>query len=319
MVTTPTLAISFAAGLLSFLSPCIVPLIPSYVSFIGGVTVAELREGEVRRVSVVIRTLFFVLGFTIVFVVLGVVFSGSGMLLGGGGRVINIIAGIVVVVLGLNIIFDFWKFLNIERKVQLAERPAGHIGAALIGMAFGAGWTPCIGPILASILFLAGTSGNVGTGVALLIAFSLGLGLPFIVASLFFTRVVESLKRIKQHLPTIKVAGGVLLIAIGVLIAFGRFSRLAQWFITSGARLRAFDAANPSLSRLLVAGIVLLLGMLPMLIAAIRKMTGSETARIMSRAKSVWLAVTGIPALLSIAGVINLAHILAGWFQFTGL
>lgn len=318
-MTTPTLAISFAAGVLSFLSPCIVPLIPSYVSFIGGVTVTELREGEVRRASVVIRTLFFVLGFTIVFVLLGVLFSGSGMLFGGGGRVVNIIAGIVVAVLGLNIIFDFWKFLNIERKVQLAERPAGHIGAALIGMAFGAGWTPCIGPILASILLLAGTSGSVGTGVALLIAFSLGLGLPFIVASLFFTRVVASLKRIKQHLPTIKVTSGVLLIAVGVLIAFGRFSQLAQWFITSGARLRGFDAARPQLSRWLIGGIVLLVGSLPVLIAGIRRLAGSETARMMSPAKGVWLALTGIPALLSIAGIINLAQILAGWFQFTGL
>ncbi len=318
-MTTPTLALSFAAGILSFLSPCVVPLIPSYLSYIGGVAVTELREGEVRRLSVVIRTLFFVLGFTVVFVALGVLFSGSGMLFGAGGRVINIIAGIIVVVLGLNIIFDFWKFLNVERKMQFAERPAGHVGAALIGMAFGAVWTPCIGPILASILLLAGTSGNVGTGVALLVAFSLGLGLPFIIASVFFTRVVESLKKIKRHLGTIKIAGGILLIGIGVLIALGRFSQLAQWFITTGARLRAFDAANPHLSRRLVAGVVLLLGLLPIAVAGIRRLAGSQTARPMTPAKAIWLALTGIPALLSLLGVINLAHVFAGWFQYTGL
>jgi len=152
MTPVPTLALSFAAGVLSFLSPCIVPLVPSYLSFIGGVAATEAADRAPTRGVVILRTLLFVLGFTVVFVVLGIVFSGSGALFSNAASVMNVIAGGVVILLGLNVIFDFWKFLNIERRFHLSSRPAGHFGSVLIGMAFGAGWTPCIGPILASVL-----------------------------------------------------------------------------------------------------------------------------------------------------------------------
>jgi len=174
MTPDPTLALSFAAGVLSFLSPCIVPLVPSYLSFIGGVAANEAGESAASRGVVVLRTALFVAGFTIVFVVLGVVFSGSGALFTSAGRVVNLVAGGVVVVLGLNVIFDFWKVLNIERRYHMSHRPSGHLGSILIGMAFGAGWTPCIGPILASVLLLAGSSGSVATGVLYLVAIPLG-------------------------------------------------------------------------------------------------------------------------------------------------
>ncbi|HKJ85409.1 MAG TPA: cytochrome c biogenesis protein CcdA, partial [Spirochaetia bacterium] len=170
MMPVPTLALSFAAGLLSFLSPCIVPLVPSYLSFIGGVAANEASDRAPTRGVVILRTALFVLGFTVVFVVLGIVFSGSGALFSNTGNIINVIAGAVVIVLGLNVIFDFWKFLNIERRFHLSSRPAGHFGSVLIGMAFGAGWTPCIGPILASVLILAGSSGSIGTGALYLVA-----------------------------------------------------------------------------------------------------------------------------------------------------
>jgi cytochrome c-type biogenesis protein len=318
-VATPTLALSFAAGVLAFLSPCIVPLVPSYLSFIGGVAVGELREGQNRRWATLLRTLLFVLGFTIVFVTLGVVFTGSGLLFSGAGRVVNIVAGIVVIVLGLNIIFDFWKLLNVERKVHLDRRPAGHAGAVLIGMAFGAGWTPCVGPILAGILLLAGSSGSVGVGVTYLAAFSLGLGLPFILAGIFFSRVTALLARIRRYLPVIRIASGVLLIVVGLLIALGRLQQLSARLISAGGRLAAWDAAEPLLSNWLFAAALLVLTLLPIAIGWIRRARGTEDARPWAPAKLVIAAAGLVLAALNVADVISIAAWFSGWFRFTGL
>lgn len=318
MTPTPTLALSFAAGILAFLSPCIVPLVPSYISFIGGVTAGELREGNAGRGAILLRTVLFVLGFSVVFVALGVFFSGSGLLFSRAGSVVNIVAGVIVIILGLNIIFDFWKVLNIERKVQLQGRPAGHVGAVLVGMAFGAGWTPCIGPILAGILLLAGTSGSVGTGVAYLAAFSIGLGVPFVLAGLFFSRMTALLDRIKRYLPAIKVASGVLLVGVGVLIALGRLQQLAARLIAAGGRLAAWDAANGILSNWLFAAAATLLALLPVIVAAIRRATG-RPARPLSWPKLV-IAAGGLTlALLNILDVISIASWFSLWFRFTGL
>lgn len=317
-MATPTLALSFAAGVLAFLSPCIVPLVPSYVSFIGGVTVSEIRDGRGIRWGILLRTVLFVLGFSIVFVALGVFFSGSGLLFSGAGTVINVVAGAIVIVLGLNIIFDFWKVLNVERKVHLRSRPAGHIGAVLIGMAFGAGWTPCIGPILAGILILAGTSGSVGTGVAYLAAFSIGLGVPFILAGIFFSRVSRFLDRIKRYLPAIRVASGVLLVGVGVLIALGRLQRLASTLIAAGGRLAVFDASHPIASNWIFAGALFVLSTLPVVAALSRRAVGRESAK----PGSIALALAGagtVLAVLNLTDVVSLADWISGWFRFTGL
>ncbi|MEE8440534.1 MAG: cytochrome c biogenesis protein CcdA [Spirochaetia bacterium] len=318
-MATPTLALSFAAGSLAFLSPCIVPLVPSYMSFIGGVTVGELKDGKVERAAILLRTVLFVLGFSMVFVALGVLFSGSGLLFSGVGNALNIIAGIIVIVLGLNIIFDFWKVLNVERKVQLHGRPAGHVGAVLIGMAFGAGWTPCIGPILAGILFLAGTSGNVGTGIAYLAAFSIGLGMPFILAGFFFSRVASVLNRIKRYLPLIKTVSGVLLVGIGLLIAFGRLQQLTATLARAGARLAVWDTASPGLSNWLFAAGILVLALSPMAIAAIRLGIGKERARPFRWPKPAFAAAGIILAVLNVTDIVSIAGWFTGWFLFTGL
>ena len=310
-MATPTLALSFAAGILAFLSPCIVPLVPSYVSFIGGVAVDELKDGKTERAAILLRTVLFVIGFSIVFVALGVFFSGSGLLFSGAGNVVNIIAGIIVIILGLNIIFDFWKVLNIERKVQLQGRPAGHAGAVLIGMAFGAGWTPCIGPILAGILLLAGTSGSVGTGIAYLAAFSLGLGVPFILAGLFFSRIAGALNRIKRYLPLIKTMSGVLLVGVGLLIALGRLQQLAARLITTGARLAMWDASNPGSSNWLFAAGILVLVLLPTTVAAFRRGAGNERARPFRWPKLTFAAAGVALAVLNATDVINMAS----WFS----
>jgi len=183
-----TLFIALAAGLASFLSPCVFPVIPSYLSYIGGLTLNELESSRKARVMLTVNSLLFVLGFTAVFTLLGVFFSGVGMALSGISRTVNIAAGTVVIILGLNFMFDFWKLLNMERRFHFSKRPAGAAGSLLLGMAFGAGWTPCIGPILASILFLAGSSEEVGKGALLLLVYSFGLGLPFILAGVFIAQ-----------------------------------------------------------------------------------------------------------------------------------
>lgn len=318
-MTTPTLALSFAAGVLAFLSPCIVPLVPSYLSYVGGVAVGDLRDGVAARGVILVRTLLFVLGFSVVFVTLGVVFSGSGLLFSNAATVVNIIAGIIVIVLGLNIIFDFWKVLNVERKLRLSSRPGGTAGAVLIGMAFGAGWTPCIGPILAGILLLAGTSGNLGTGVAYLGAFSIGLGIPFIVAGLFFSRVAGALGRIRRYLPLIKVLSGLLLVIMGLLIAFGRLQTLASALIASGVRLQAWDQSHAHVSNWLFGAGTMVLLALPMAVSTIRRLAGIDRARPFRWPKVALAAVGGTLAVLNITNVISIASWFSGWFLFTGL
>ncbi len=278
-MSTPNLAISFAAGLLSFLSPCVLPLIPSYISFVGGVTLGNLRERSGPRFGVFFKTLLFVLGFSSIFIVLGIVFSGSGALFSSAPQIVNVIAGLVIVVLGLNIIFDFWKFLNIERKFQVKGKPKGYLGSLLVGMAFGAGWTPCIGPILAGILFMAGSSGTVGVGVLYLGVYSLGLGMPFLLASLFFDTFLRQMAKIKKHMRTIKVISGLLLIGIGLLIAFGRFAQLSAWLLQTGSRLRTWDAANQGLSVMLFGSIALVLAAIPFIPPLVRRIRSAGRGR----------------------------------------
>lgn len=314
MSPAPSLALTFAAGVLSFLSPCIVPLVPSYLSFVGGFAANEADERDIKRKVVILRTALFVLGFTLVFVALGVFFSGSAALFRATGTIVNLAAGSIVILLGLNVIFDFWKFLSVERRFHLTRRPAGHAGSILIGMAFGAGWTPCIGPILASVLILAGTSGNVGTGVVYLTAFSLGLGLPFLVAGAFLERITTTLKKLRPYLPAIRVASGILLVTIGVLIAAGRLQQLSARLLSWGAQLRTWDAANPTASAWSFGGAVALSGLLPLLVVLSRRRTPLAVA-----VTSLIAAAAITLAILNIAGAIGIAGWVVRWFQYTGL
>lgn len=196
------------------MSPCILPIIPSFLSFLGGVSYGQLGEQGVIRRAVFLKTLFFVLGFSLVFVALGALFSSAALALGGAQILIYRVAGAVMVFFGLNFIFDFWKALNIERRFHLHKRPQGALGAVLLGVAFGAGWMPCVGPILASILFLAGTSGKVASGVALLALYSFGLGIPFLLAGAFFSSFSRQMQRVRLYLAAIKVASGAFLVGL---------------------------------------------------------------------------------------------------------
>ncbi|HEC61914.1 MAG TPA: cytochrome c biogenesis protein CcdA [bacterium] len=243
--------IALFAGLISFLSPCILPVIPSYLSFIGGVSYGDLTGKKISRWAIFIKTMFFVLGFSAVFVVLGVVFSGVGIALSSLSRVIYMVAGTVVIALGLNFIFDFWKILNLEKRFHFRKRPHGVIGPVLVGMAFGAGWTPCIGPILASILFLAGTSSQGLKGTLLLAVYSAGLGIPFILAGLFFSSFQKQMERIKPYLRTVKMASGVFLVFIGLLIFSGSLTKLNVFFFKIASELEIWADDNPRGPRML--------------------------------------------------------------------
>ena len=312
------LAISFAAGLLSFVSPCVLPLIPSYLSYVGGVSVADLKEPTGARGQVVARTVLFVLGFSIVFVVLGVVFSGSGLLFSGASQAINIVAGAIVILLGFNVIFDFWKFLNFEKKVHLSDRPRGYVGSIVIGMAFGAGWTPCIGPILASILFLAGSSGNVSSGVLYLSVYSAGLAVPFLLASVFFGAFTRQMNKIKKHLGTIKLVSGIFLIAIGLLIALGQFQRLNVVLPAAGNSLRRWREANPGTATTVMGIASLAVAVVPFLIGWIRSRRG-KAVHLLSPGRMVFSGLFITVAILELSGVIDLALLVSRWLAFQGI
>jgi len=227
----PSALLVFAAGFLSFFSPCVLPLIPSYLSILGGaggiaVSSTENEPAAKKRFILLITTLCFILGFTAVFIVLSIIISSAFLLMGGVSKYLRIAAGIIVIVLGVNYIFDFLTVLNYEKRVHTGGKPRGLIGAFLAGMAFGAGWTPCIGPILAGVLFLAGQSGKAGIAALYLALYSLGLGLPFLLAAVFFDRYLVTAKWFRARLPLIKKISGALLIIMGLLILTGRFSAL---------------------------------------------------------------------------------------------
>jgi len=244
MVENLSVFIAFGAGVLSFLSPCVLPLIPSYLCIIGASPLDGNTESRPRPIA---RTIGFISGFSVVFIILSVIFSSTVMLMGGAFRYINLVSGIIVIILGLNIIFDFLSLLNYEKRFHLKNKPKGIIGAFLAGGAFGAGWTPCVGPVLAAILLLATSSGSVWRAVLYLVFYSAGLGLPFLLAAFFFSAFVRISAKLRTHLPLIQRISGVLLIVIGVLIIRGDY----QAFNNLAAKWQAkLSGGNPAVESL---------------------------------------------------------------------
>ena len=321
MTQNLNLLLSFLAGLLSFLSPCVLPLIPSYLSLIGGAALEEQwRDGRSGRWQVFLRTLLFVAGFSVVFIILGVLFSSAGGLLGGVSRVVNLVAGSVVVLLGLNFIFNFWKFLNFEKKVHLSSAPRGLAGSLALGMAFGAGWTPCVGPILASILFLAGSGGQVLQGTVLLGVYSLGLGLPFLLAGLFFSQFMRQKDRFKAHFRALRIASGSFLVFIGLLILSGRLQRLNIALYRLAAGLVSWQESSPGEVRLLFAAVLALPGLLFLaffLVALFRPAGPARRRQLVLRPclALLFLALAG----LTFSGTLNPAGLLAFWLSYQGI
>lgn len=226
-----TLLAAFVAGFLSFISPCVLPLIPGYISFISGASLEDMRSGQrAARRQVLISSLAFVLGFSIVFVALGASATAIGRFVSDKLPVLSQVAGILIILFGLHMMGLFrLAFLDNEKRAQTQRKPAGPLGALLVGLAFAFGWTPCIGPILAGILVVAGSRDTIGEGVLLLAVYSLGLGIPFILTSLAIDRFFSVAGRIRRYYHAIEVGSGGLLVTIGVLILTGQLTVIVRY------------------------------------------------------------------------------------------
>ena len=222
------------AGVISFISPCVLPIVPGYLSFISGVNMAELKDGErpaglARRVG--ITSLFFVLGFSTVFVALGAAATMVGYYLQQYKRELGMIGGVVIIILGLHTagILPI-KWLLYEKRAEVKTRPLGLIGAYVVGLAFAFGWTPCIGPILGAILLYASQQATVSEGVLLLMAYSAGLGIPFVLSGLAINGFFAAFGRIRRHMKAVEYVSGALLVGVGLLLVTDRLAVLAQYF-----------------------------------------------------------------------------------------
>ncbi|HEX2443665.1 MAG TPA: cytochrome c biogenesis protein CcdA [Vicinamibacterales bacterium] len=229
-----TLLTAFVAGLLSFVSPCVLPLIPGYLSFVSGLSLDDMRAGArgnaAARRQVLVASSVFVLGFSLVFIALGASASAIGEFLLSRLPLLGKIAGVLIIIFGLHTMGVFrLRFLETEKRVQTSRKPAGLFGALLVGIAFAFGWTPCIGPILGGILAIAGSRDSVGEGVQLLAVYSLGLGIPFLLTSLAVDRFFAATAKIRRYYHAIEVTSGALLVAIGVLIFTNQFTIIARY------------------------------------------------------------------------------------------
>jgi len=223
---------AFTAGLLSFLSPCILPLIPAYLSFISGVSLSEMRKeesDEKSSVKVLSNALFFVMGFSFVFVALGASATFLGNFFIAELGILRRVAGVLVILLGLLVLGVFRVgFLEQEKRYHQRTKSFGLFGSFLVGMAFAFGWTPCIGPILAAILFVASTKETVAQGIGLLAVYSAGLGIPFLLAALAVDRFLKVSSWIRRHFQAIKITSGLLLIAVGILMLTDDLTRITE-------------------------------------------------------------------------------------------
>lgn len=221
------LALAFSAGLLSFLSPCVLPLIPSYLTFVTGVGLDDL--GTVRR-SALLHALLFVLGFTLIFVALGASATVLGRLLVAYRIWITRAGGALVILFGLYLLGAVRvAAFDRDRRVHLANKPVGYLGTALVGVAFGAGWTPCLGPILGAILTYTAATADLSRGLPLLLAYSIGLALPFLLAAVAVERFLETVTRLRPYLTRISHISGAVLIVVGLLMMFDYFTTIGVY------------------------------------------------------------------------------------------
>ena len=228
-----TLVTSFIAGFLSFISPCVLPLIPGYISFISGLTLEEMQgtaATETSRSRVLAASLAFVLGFTVVFVAAGASATALGRFLYEHAPIVEKIAGTLLVVFGLHMMGVFRiRLLESDKRIHTQKKPAGPLGAFLVGTAFAFAWTPCIGPILGGILAMASSRNSVGEGMQMLAAYSLGLGVPFLLTSVAINQFFTAAAKIRRHYRLIELISGGLLIVVGLLIFFDQFTLIVKY------------------------------------------------------------------------------------------
>ncbi|KPK42022.1 MAG: cytochrome C biogenesis protein [Omnitrophica WOR_2 bacterium SM23_29] len=231
-----TIFVAFGAGVFSFLSPCVLPLIPSYISYITGITFTELTQQVLPkrvRFLTIIHSLLFIAGFTVVFVLLGASFTFLGKILSQHQNIIKKIGGIIVVLFGLHIAgVTNLSFLEHQKKLEIRVKPLGYLGSFLIGSTFSLGWTPCVGPILSSILILSSTAENIGKSIVYLLSYSLGLGLPFFLSGLLINNYLVYFQKIKRYIRTISIISGLFIVIIGIMIFTDYFGTLSSYLST---------------------------------------------------------------------------------------
>jgi cytochrome c-type biogenesis protein len=221
------LLIAFSAGLLSFLSPCVLPLVPSYVTFITGMNLEDLHSS---RKTTLIHALLFVAGFTLIFLALGAGATVFGQLMLRYRDIISRVGGALVIVFGLYMlgVFNF-AFMQRDTRLHLSHKPLGYFGTLVVGIAFGAGWSPCIGPILGAILTMAANEADLQRGLVLLLTYSMGLAVPFLVAALAVERFLAVFAKLRHRMVWVNRIAGAMLILVGVLMVTNRFTMLATW------------------------------------------------------------------------------------------
>ncbi|MEM8578288.1 MAG: cytochrome c biogenesis protein CcdA [Pseudomonadota bacterium] len=236
----PAMLVALLAGGLSFLSPCVLPIVPPYLAYMSGVSLNEISDEQAARRKATVAALFFVLGLSTVFIILGFTASAFGAFFLRNQVLFAQIAGAVVIIFGLHFLGVFRiPILDQEARLDAGDRGGSAFGAYVLGLAFAFGWTPCIGPQLGAILSLAASEGDVARGTTLLGVYALGLGVPFLVAAMFLGRAMPLMNRIKPHLKTIERVMGLLLIIVGVALVTGAFTWFAFWLLETFPALSA--------------------------------------------------------------------------------
>lgn len=230
-----TLGGALLAGFLSFISPCVLPIVPPYFAWLAGVSFDDLTNEKSRATQsyrFVAVAAVFVLGFSTVFVALGATANVIGKTIAQYFGVLSVIAGLVIITMGLHFLGVFRiNLLYRQARIEVGRKPAGLIGAYVMGLAFAFGWTPCVGPALAAILFVAGSEGTALRGAALLAVYSLGIGIPFIIAAMFMSRFLHWAARFRKHLHKVETAMGVFLVLTGLLFVTGQMSTISYWLL----------------------------------------------------------------------------------------
>jgi cytochrome c-type biogenesis protein len=244
MIVDVTHGGALVAGLLSFVSPCVLPLVPPYLCFIGGVSLDQLTgnapEGVARH-RIALSAFAFVLGFSTIFVLLGATASAIGRLVASHLDILAFVAGAVIIVMGLHFLGVFKiHLMHRQARMEVRNRPAGPLGAYVVGLAFAVGWTPCIGPVLAAVLAVAGSEQTVARGAGLLAVYSLGLGLPFIAAGFFAASFMHFMRRFRNHVGTVEKTMGALLVVTGILFITGHITTLSFWLLNTFPALAQF-------------------------------------------------------------------------------
>ncbi len=237
----PAMLVALAAGVISFLSPCVLPIVPPYLAYMSGMTVGDMTSAQADRRKTILAALFFVMGLSTVFIMLGFAASAFGAFFLQNKILFAQVSGVVIIVFGLHFVGLFRiPFLDQEARMDAGDRGGTSFGAYVLGLAFAFGWTPCIGPQLGAILSLAASEASVAKGTLLLGVYAAGLGIPFLLSAIFITRAMGVMNKIKRHMKLIERSMGILLILVGLAMVTGAFTSLAFWLLETFPILATF-------------------------------------------------------------------------------